>query len=138
MEELRAFMEELVMRTSLREAGRLIGRGHEMVRKFIDGSIKRPQDRTRRAMALLYLERRKELHLMESSAPPTSGPLKTILPRGLDAATTEVKAVFEAIHGGGRLVSTATALENWLIRRLREEYAKPDPKFPTARKRRGS
>jgi len=125
------------MQSSLRDAGRLIGRGHEMVRKFIDGTIQRPQERTRRAMGLLYLERRR-LRLMETATTPTAGLLKSILPRGLDAATAAVKAVFEDKRSSGRLSSTGTAIEAYLVRKLREEYAKPDPKLATGRKRRGT
>ena len=44
-------MTELVADSNLREAGRLIGRGREAVRKFVSGDIEMPHDRTREAIA---------------------------------------------------------------------------------------
>src|SRR3982751_1259977 len=57
VEELRRFMTELVADSNLREAGRLIGRGREAVRRFVGGDIEMPHDRTREAIARLYQQK---------------------------------------------------------------------------------
>src|SRR3954468_17715226 len=100
VEELRRFMAELVQDSNLREAGRLIGRGREAVRKFISGDIETPHDRTREAIARLYVQKygagvRKAREVAQPVQ--TATPLKLILPRGVERATTEIRAIFEAL-----------------------------------------
>jgi hypothetical protein len=124
IEELRDFMRELVMETSLRAAARMIGRGHEMVRKFVDGAIDRPQDRTRRAMAEVFLARQKLVRQVSTNpSTPTAGRLSLVLPKGTDAATREIRNIFELIRGSEKAPRSADVLEGWLVRRIEEEYA---------------
>jgi hypothetical protein len=131
VEELRRFMAELVQDSNLREAGRLIGKGREAVRKFVSGETETPHDRTREAIARLYVQkygagvkRASEV----AQATTTTTPLKLILPRGVERATTEVRAIFEALRTHSHAMPPATgALERWIVRRVREEYAAETP-----------
>jgi len=130
-------MRELVADSNLREAGRLIGRGRETVRKFVSGDIEMPHDRTREAMAKLYVQKygsapMRAAEVAQPVATPT--PLKLILPEGVESATAEIRATFEALRKhGGELPESAQALERWLLRRLKDEYA---AEVPYARPRR--
>jgi hypothetical protein len=137
--ELRRFMTELVTDSNLREAGRLIGRGREAVRKFVSGDIENPHERTREAIAKLYLQKYgtgvlRAAEVVQPSLSPT--PLKLILPEGVERATTEIRAVFEGLrrHADDLPPSTA-ALERWLLRRVKDEYAAEIP-FARPRQRR--
>lgn len=124
-------MSELVADSNLREAGRLIGRGREAVRKFVSGDIENPHDRTREAIAKLYVQKYGTgvLHAAEVAQPaPSPTPLKLILPQGVERATTEIRAVFEGLrHHAGELPPSTAALERWLLRRVKEEYAAEVP-----------
>jgi hypothetical protein len=122
LEELRAFMAELVHAKNLRDAAALVGLGHEALRKFVLGKTKRPHDRSIKAMAQVYLDRQKVV-AAEREALPTAGQLKLVLPRGEDAGSEAVREVFDALREAKRSSATADALEQWLLRRLREEYA---------------
>ena len=115
-------MRSLVMASSLRDVAARVGLGHEALRKFINGLTTQPHERNRRAMAELYLEGQR-LRLADAQAVPTAGHLKLVLPRGLDAAVAEVEALFEVLRAAGNAPKTAEALEAWLLRKLREEYA---------------
>jgi hypothetical protein len=132
-------MAELVVESNLREAGRLIGRGREMVRRFVSGDIAMPHDRTREAIARLYEQRygRGAWRAAEkASQRGTSMPLKLILPSGVEHATAELRAIFEALRRHSDDVPpSAVALERWLIRRIKDEYASESP-YPRPRKRR--
>jgi hypothetical protein len=133
VEELRRFMTELVQDSNLREAGRLIGRGREAVRKFISGEIEMPHDRTRKSIAVLYQQKygggsgtRKVAEVAQPT--PTATPLKLILPRGVERASAEIRAVFDALRqSSAELPPATTALERWLLRRVKEEYAAEVP-----------
>jgi hypothetical protein len=122
LETLRAFMGQLVLDTSLRDVAARVGLGHEAMRKFVNGTTERPHQRSLRAMGQLYHERQ-ALQARERATVPTAGQLKLLLPRGLDDATAEVQAVFDAIRGTRKASALADDLEQWLLRRLREEYA---------------
>lgn len=135
LEQLRLLMEELVIESNLRDVGARVGLGHEALRKFIIGETEKPHMRTRRAMAELWLERRR-LAVAEHDAVPSAGYLKLLLPRGLEKATAEVHRLFEAFRAGGRVPALAGDLENWLVRRLQEEYAR-EPAYPSRKKRDG-
>jgi hypothetical protein len=132
-------MGELVVESNLREAGRLIGRGREMVRRFVSGDIAMPHDRTREAIARLYVQRygRNAWRAAENPSPRgTSMPLKLILPTGVERATAELRAIFEALRRyGDEMPPSAVALERWLVRRIKDEYANESP-YPRPRKRR--
>jgi hypothetical protein len=124
-----------VRATSLREVGRMIGRGREQVRKFVSGDIQNPHDRTREAIARLYLQWQKTGRVAEvRTEEGTPTPLKMILPQGLEKASGEIRAVFERIRAADDAPPTAAALEGWLLRRLKEEYAAERP-YPRARQR---
>jgi hypothetical protein len=131
VEELRRFMTELVADSNLREAGRLIGRGREAVRKFVSGGIEMPHDRTREAIARLYVQKygtaaMRAAEVAQPVATPT--PLKLILPQGVERATAEIRAVFEALRKpGGEMPASAPALERWLLKRVKDEYAAEVP-----------
>lgn len=138
-------MSELVQDSNLREAGRLIGRGREAVRKFISGDIETPHDRTREAIARLYVQKygvpaqgaaAGVQKVAEAPQPVQSAtPLKLILPRGVERATTEIRAIFEALRrNSDRLPPATAALERWLLRRVKEEYAAEVP-YPRPRQR---
>ncbi|HEY0017156.1 MAG TPA: hypothetical protein VGC13_12590 [Longimicrobium sp.] len=103
------------------------------MRKFVNGTTERPHQRSLRAMGLLYNERQ-ALQARERGTIPTAGQLKLLLPRGLDEAGAEVRAVFDAIRGTRKASPLADDLEQWLLRRLREEYA-AEPQWGPARKR---
>jgi hypothetical protein len=134
IEELRDFMRELVMETSLRAAARMIGRGHEMVRKFVDGAIERPQDRTRRAMAEVFLARQHLVRQVSTSpSTPTAGRLSLVLPKGTDAATREIRKIFDLIRGSDGAPRSAEVVEGWLLRRIQEEYA-TEVRYSSAKK----
>jgi hypothetical protein len=138
VEELRRFMSELVADSNLREAGRLIGRGREAVRRFVGGDIETPHDRTREAIARLYQQKHGAgvMQAAETRQPGSSPtPLKLILPQGVERATTEIRAIFEGLRRGGADVpASASAVETWLLRRVREEYAAEVP-YPRKRQR---
>jgi hypothetical protein len=137
VEELRRFMSELVADSNLREAGRLIGRGREAVRRFVGGDIEMPHDRTREAIARLYQQKHgtgvmQAAETRQAASSPT--PLKLILPQGVERATTEIRAIFEGLRRGADLPASASAVETWLLRRVREEYAAEVP-YPRKRQR---
>ncbi|HKP76579.1 MAG TPA: hypothetical protein VJT67_13710, partial [Longimicrobiaceae bacterium] len=127
VEELRRFMAELVVDSNLREAGRLIGRGREAVRRFVAGDIETPHDRTREAIARLYLQKQDggTLAAAEATQPAASPtPLKLLLPQGVERATAEIRQIFEGLKRHvDELPSSAAAVETWLLRRVKEEYA---------------
>jgi len=132
-------MTELVQDSNLREAARLIGRGREAVRKFVSGETETPHDRTREAIARLYEQRygkgAKRVKEEPLSA-VTATPLKLILPRGVERATAEVRAIFDrARRCDGAAPPSTGALETWILRRVREEYAAETP-YAQPRKRR--
>lgn len=131
VEELRRFMAELVADSNLREAGRLIGRGREAVRRFVGGDIETPHERTREAIARLYMQKHGTGVLQASEtahAERTPTPLKLILPQGVERATAEIRAVFESLRRhSDDFPGSALALERWLIRRVKEEYAAEIP-----------
>lgn len=128
-------MRELVLESSLRPAAKRVGLGHEALRKFIIGETERPHERSRRAMAQLFLERQK-LSVSEGDSAPVAGQLKLLLPRGLPKASAEIRTVFDAIRGVARPPALAADLERWLLRRLQEEYAREVPYPTSGRKRR--
>ena len=141
VDELRRFMGELVADSNLREAGRLIGRGREAVRKFVSGDIETPHERTREAIAKLYQQKYGAgvMRVAETAQPAaTATPLKLILPQGVERATTEIRAIFEIVrHHDGEIPESSSALERWLLRKVREEYASEVPfARPRQRKRR--
>jgi hypothetical protein len=106
LDELRAFMAELAHVTNLRDAGALVGMGHEALRKFVLGRTKRPHDRNLKAIAELYLEHQK-MAVAEREALPTAGQLKLVLPRGLDAAADAIREVFDALRETKRYSGSA-------------------------------
>jgi len=138
VDELRRFMSELVADSNLREAGRLIGRGREAVRRFVGGDIETPHDRTREAIARLYQQKHGTgvMQAAETAQPASSPtPLKLILPQGVERATTEIRAIFEGLRRNGPdIPASASAVETWLLRRVREEYAAEVP-YPRKRQR---
>jgi hypothetical protein len=131
VDELRRFMSELVSDSNLREAGRLIGRGREAVRKFVSGDIETPHDRTREAIAKLYVQKygagaMRAAEVAQPSASPT--PLKLILPQPVERATTEIRAIFEGLRRhADELPPSTAALERWLLRQVKAEYAAEVP-----------
>ena len=135
IETLRAFMEQLVLATSLRDVAALVGLGHEALRKFVNGTTERPHQRSLRAMGQLYNERQ-ALQARERATTPTAGQLKLLLPRGLEEASTTVREVFDAIRGTRKAGAYADDMERFLLRRLEEEYAvEPGPASTRKRSR---
>ena len=126
-------MAQLVLDTSLRDVAARVGLGHEAMRKFVNGTTERPHQRSLRAMGVLYNERQ-ALQARERTTTPTAGQLKLLLPRGVEEAGAEVRAVFDAIRGTRKASPLADDLEQWLLRRLREEYA-VEPHWGPPRKR---
>lgn len=133
VEVLRTFMKGVVLELGLRRAADMIGRGHEQVRKFIKGEIRWPQDKTRRAMAELFLRHQPpdetatspSTSMAEERPVPrlTSPELRSILPDGLEAASAVVRAIFAlARRHPDELPAEAAALEKLLLRQLKEEY----------------
>jgi hypothetical protein len=133
IEELRAFMHELVLDTSLREAAALVGLGHEALRKFVNGTTEKPHERSLRSMGQLYHQRRAK-GVAEVRAPSTAGHLKLLFTPGVEASTAEVKALFDDWREGRPPPALAEALEAWLLRKLREEHA-VEPTWAAKRKR---
>jgi len=126
-------MEQLVLATSLRDVAAKVGLGHEALRKFVNGTTERPHQRSLRAMGLLFNERQ-ALQVRERPATPTAGQLKLLLPRGEQEAGAAIAEVFDAIRGTRKASALADDLEQWLMRRLREEYA-VEPNWGPTRKR---
>ena len=126
-------MHQLVLDTSLRDVAARVGLGHEAMRKFVNGTTERPHQRSLRAMGQLYNERQ-ALHARERTTAPTAGQLKLLLPRGLEVASAEIRALFDTIRGTRKAGSLADDLEQFLLRRLQEEYA-VEPNWAPARKR---
>lgn len=138
---LRRFLEDLVREVGLREAGRLIGRGREQVRKFVGGGIENPHQRTREKLGELFLDRHPELDGRRTEpAPAAEGvpergaaervargtgptPLKLILPRPLEKATAEIRALFALVRRQEGVPESAQAVEQWLLRQVKREYA---------------
>lgn len=115
-------MHQLVLATSLRDVAALVGLGHEALRKFVNGTTERPHQRSLRAMGQLFNERQ-ALQARERATVPSAGQLKLLLPRGLDHAKAEVRAVFDAIRGTRKAGAYADDMEQYLLRKLDEEYA---------------
>lgn len=126
-------MHQLVLDTSLREAAARVGLGHEALRKFVNGTTERPHQRSLRAMGGLFNEHQ-ALRARERPAIPTAGQLKLLLPRGEEEAAAQIRAVFDVIRGSRRTPALADDLEQWLLRRLREEYG-VEPHWGPSRKR---
>lgn len=130
-------MAELVRDSNLREAARLIGRGREQVRKFVAGEIENPHPSTREAIAKLYQRREQSGALLAREVPaerPTRTPLRLVLPRGIEKATAEIRAVFDVLRRhAGEGPESAAALEKWLLTHVKDEYA---VEVPYARPRR--
>ena len=133
LDDLRRFMAEVAHDTNLRDAGALVGLGHEALRKFVTGLTERPHERTRKAMAELYLERQKVI-AAERGGHPTAGQLKMVLPRGAEPAAEAVRRVFDDLREAKHHSTTAAALEKWLQARLREEYS-AEPGWAPRKKR---
>jgi hypothetical protein len=130
IETLRAFMDQLVLDTSLRDVAALVGLGHEALRKFINGTTERPHARSLRSMGQLY----NEFQAKEQATVPTAGQLKLLLPRGLQDASASVREVFDAIRGTRKAGAYADDMERFLLRRLEEEYF-DEPNWAPTRKR---
>ena len=138
---LREFLAKLVREVGLREAGRLIGRGREGVRKIVSGDVQRPHQITLERLGKLYLDSRAEAEgqgRKEEGAEPgmarerpveklTPMPLKLILPRPLEKATAEIRAIFALIRRHPDAPETAAAVEQWLIRQVKREYGDENP-----------
>lgn len=123
---LRAFITELAREMGLREAGRLIGRGREQVRKFIAGTIEVPHPRTRQKMGELFLERSGRAGDRVAEAlvqTPSPTPLKLILPKGLERATAEIRAIFALVRKQPDAPESANGVEQWLLRHVKGEYS---------------
>ena len=134
IETLRAFMDQLVLDTSLRDVAALVGLGHEALRKFINGTTERPHQRSLRAMGQLYNERQSQAK--ERAAVPTAGQLRLLLPRGLEDATAAVREAFDAIRGTRKGGAYADNMERFLLLRLEEEYAVDTSWAPTRKRSR--
>lgn len=138
---LRAFLAELVQEMGLREAGRLIERGREQVRKFVAGKIEAPHPRTREKLGNLLIERQGRGDRVSETLvqAPSTTPLKLILPKGLERATGDIRAMFALIRKHRDAPETATGVEQWLLRHVKSEYsseqAYPAPKRAAPRKR---
>jgi hypothetical protein len=132
---LREFVTELAREMGLREAGRLFGRGREQVRKFISGAIEVPHPRTRQRLGELYIERHgRGDRLAETRVhTPTPTPLKLILPKGLERATADIRAMFALIRKNPEAPETATGVEQWLLRHVKHEYS-TEQAYPRPRK----
>ncbi|HEX8210067.1 MAG TPA: hypothetical protein VF584_07760 [Longimicrobium sp.] len=141
MPVLRAFLAELVQEMGLREAGRLIGRGREQVRKFVSGTIEVPHPRTREKLGNLLIERQGRGDRVGESLvqTPSPTPLKLILPKGLERATGDIRAMFALIRKHSDAPETATGVEQWLLRHVKSEYSSeqsyPAPKRAAPAKR---
>ncbi|HYR09656.1 MAG TPA: hypothetical protein VEQ60_17915 [Longimicrobium sp.] len=134
IETLRAFMDQLVLDTSLRDVAALVGLGHEALRKFINGTTERPHARSLRAMGQLYNER--QAQAKERAAVPTAGQLRLLLPRGLEDASAAVREAFDAIRGTRKGGAYADNMERFLLLRLEEEYAVDTSWAPTRKRSR--
>lgn len=138
---LRAFLAELVQEMGLREAGRLIGRGREQVRKFVSGTIEAPHPRTREKLGNLLIERQGRGNRIGESLvrTPSPTPLKLILPKGLERATGDIRAMFALIRKHPDAPETSTGVEQWLLRHVKSEYSSeqsyPAPKRAAPAKR---
>lgn len=133
---LREFLTELAREMGLREAGRLFGRGREQVRKFISGAIEAPHPRTRQRLGELYLERHgRGGRVAEAPVPtPTPTPLKLILPKGLERATAEIRTMFAQIRKLPDAPDSATGVEQWLLRHVKQEYS-TEQAYPRPRRK---
>lgn len=126
-------MLQLVLDTSLRDVAARVGLGHEALRKFVNNTTERPHQRSLRAMGQLYNERQ-ALRTRETATVPTAGQLKLLLPRGLDEASAAVRELFEGMRGTRKAAAYADDIEQFLLRRLEEEYA-VEPNWAPTRKR---
>ncbi|HEX6042393.1 hypothetical protein [Longimicrobium sp.] len=130
-------MHELVLDTSLRDAAALVGLGHEALRKFVNGTTERPHQRSLRSMGQLYQQRRARGGVAEvRTTAQSAGHLKLLFSPGLDAALTEVRALFDDWREGRPPSERAAEVERWLARKLREEHA-AEVQFAGNRKRGG-
>jgi hypothetical protein len=145
-------MASLAHEMGLREAGRLIGRGREGVRKLISGEVENPHPRTRQAIGELLIQRQKAAEAQEGAAAPGEPPapqaferpveahapmpLRLILPRPLERATGEIRALFALIREHPGAPDTAQAVEQWLLRQVRREYA-AESTYERGRRRKG-
>jgi len=138
---LRAFLAELVQEMGLREAGRLIERGREQVRKFVAGKIEAPHPRTREKLGNLLIERQGRGDRVAETLvqAPSATPLKLILPKGLERATGDIRAMFALIRKHRDAPETTTGVEQWLLRHVKSEYSSEQayaaPKRGAPRKR---
>lgn len=135
---LRQFLAELAREVGLREAGRMIEKGREQVRKFIAGTIENPHPRTRKAIGELYIERHgKKGRVAEAQVEaPTPTPLKLVLPRSLEKATAEIRAIFAPLRRSSDAPESTAGVEQWLLRHVKSEYAAEQGSYGPKRKRR--
>lgn len=138
MADLRDFVAELVRDSNLREAARLIGRGREQVRKFVSGEIENPHPSTRQAIAKLYQQRYgtgTSLSRTVQVTATTRTPLRLVLPRPVEKATAEIRAVFDVLRRHpDEAPESYAAIEKWLLTHVKDEYAVEIP-YPQPRKR---
>jgi hypothetical protein len=139
VDDLRGFVAELVRDSNLREAARLIGRGREQVRKFVSGEIENPHPTTRQNIAKLYVQRQAAgtgLARDVQATATTRTPLRLVLPRPVEKATAEIRAVFDVLRRHpDEAPESFAAIEKWLLTHVKEEYAVEVP-YAQARQRR--
>lgn len=123
LEKLRAFMQKIVARWSLRYVEAVTGVGHETIRKFIEGKTDRPHPRSIEAYTRLYWQQHRTGQVAED---PSNGlplvpvlELQRILPAGLDAAVAALRAMFDPESPNP---PEAVEVERWLLRLINSAY----------------
>jgi hypothetical protein len=129
-------MRELVLDTSLREAASLVGLGHEALRKFVNNTTEKPHQRSLRSMGQLYLQRRARGVAEARTDTPSAPHLKLLFSPGLETATGEARALFDAWREGRAPPPLAAEVERWMVLKLREEYADEATWAPTRKRSR--
>jgi hypothetical protein len=97
------------------------------VRKFVSGEIENPHPTTRQAIAKLYQQRQAAgtgLARDVQATVPTRTPLRLVLPRPVEKATAEIRAVFDVLRRhSDEAPETFAAIEKWLLTHIKDEYA---------------
>jgi hypothetical protein len=132
VEDLRAFMKELVDRTSLRHAAALTDLGHEAIRKFVEGNTEHPHPRSIKAFTLLYWRERGLVFVSEAGGPEApvfwASELRGVFPGGRAQALADVRKVFElAERFPEELPGTAGEIRGWMLRVIDAEYRNEMP-----------
>jgi hypothetical protein len=136
---LRRFIEELAAKLTYAGVGKLAGTSKETVRKFVErqtGDLRRSTERKFQELFRMHNPGGVSAFVKEHTAAPALPQFRDVLPDGLEAATAELRKIFElARRHPGELPPSAARVEAALLRHLHAEYEVAVATYPHVRQR---